>query len=99
MQVDSVFEAGAKIGHNVLVFDFFGDWPGMEAAIHLSDRGHHVTLNLFNHEVQTLEEWNTVVLSLGRIPSVELFESLRNKVPKSYQIGDCLAPRTIEEAT
>ncbi|MDQ7864899.1 hypothetical protein RCO48_38675 [Peribacillus frigoritolerans] len=27
-----------KIGDNVIVFDFGGDWPGMEAAIYLAEK-------------------------------------------------------------
>ncbi|WP_318508695.1 hypothetical protein [Bacillus sp. T3] len=46
-----------------------------------------------------MEEWDSVVLSLGRVPNTELFEQLKDLAPEVKQIGDCLAPRTIEEAT
>ena len=40
-----------------------------------------------------------VILAVGRIPNTELFETIKNMAPYVAQIGDCLAPRTIEEAT
>ena len=43
--------------------------------------------------------WDTVVLSLGRIPNVELYEQTKRFAPFVRQIGDSLAPRTLEEAT
>jgi 2,4-dienoyl-CoA reductase-like NADH-dependent reductase (Old Yellow Enzyme family) len=55
--------------------------------------------NLFTHEKEELEDWDTVVLSLGRVPNVELYEQVKGMAPVVHQIGDCLAPRTIEEAT
>jgi hypothetical protein len=30
---------------------------------------------------------------------VELYEQIKDLAPEVYQIGDCLAPRTLEEAT
>ncbi|OIK14974.1 hypothetical protein BIV60_10595 [Bacillus sp. MUM 116] len=145
--VDDIFSnKSQKIGPRVLVFDFCGDWPGMEAAIFLKEKGHEVTLvssklhigqevhqylrneylkklyqlnvhlrphydfggihedgviirNLFSYTRETMKEWDTVVLSLGRIPNSELYEQVKDLAPVVRQIGDCLAPRTIEEAT
>lgn len=39
------------------------------------------------------------VESQGRVPNVELYEEIKHLASEVYQIGDCLAPRTIEEAT
>ncbi|OCA84995.1 FAD-dependent oxidoreductase [Pseudobacillus wudalianchiensis] len=145
--VEELFSSQSQeIGKHVLVFDFGGDWPGIEAAIHLAEKGHQVTLissklyigeevhqylrneylkklyqlkikmvphydlgeiknnqviirNLFSYEKETIENWDSVILSLGRIPNVELYNSIKHLVPEIYQIGDCLAPRTLEEAT
>jgi 2,4-dienoyl-CoA reductase-like NADH-dependent reductase (Old Yellow Enzyme family)/thioredoxin reductase len=145
--VDDLFKQRSKtIGKHVLVFDFGGDWPGMEAAIELAEKGHHVTLissklyigeevhqylrneylkklyqlnikmiphydlgeiknnqviirNLFSYEKETLENWDSIVLSQGRVPNVELYEKIKHSASEVYQIGDCLAPRTLEEAT
>jgi 2,4-dienoyl-CoA reductase-like NADH-dependent reductase (Old Yellow Enzyme family)/thioredoxin reductase len=147
MPVDDLFSGNPKpVGHRVLVFDFAGDWPGMEAAIFLAEKGHNVTLissklhigqevhqylrneylkklyqlkvdlrphydfggihndrviirNLFSYDTEAVEDWDTVVLSLGRVPNVELYEQVKGMAPFVRQIGDCLAPRTLEEAT
>jgi hypothetical protein len=36
---------------------------------------------------------------MGRVPNFELYEQVKGMAPVVRQIGDCLAPRTIEEAT
>ncbi|MED4204839.1 FAD-dependent oxidoreductase [Neobacillus mesonae] len=145
--VDELFnKQNMVIGKNVIVFDFAGDWPGIEAAIDLAEKGHQVTLisarlsigeevhqylrneylkklyqlkvrllphydlgeingdtvvirNLFSYEKENVENWDTIVLSLGRVPNGELFEQIKNLAPQVWQIGDCLSPRTLEEAT
>lgn len=147
MTVDELFSGTPReIGNRVLVFDFAADWPGMEAAVFLAEKGHKVSLvssrlyigeavhqylrnqyleklyklgvelrphydfggihndqivirNLFTYEKEMLSEWDNVVLSLGRVPNTELFEQVKDLAPVVKQIGDCLAPRTIEEAT
>lgn len=147
MTVDHLFSGNPRaVGHRVLVFDFAGDWPGVEAAIFLAEKGHDVTLisaklhigqevhqylrneylkklyqlkvhlrphydfggirkgrviirHLFSHDTEMVEEWDTVVLSQGRVPNIELYEQVKDIAPVVRQIGDCLAPRTIEEAT
>jgi len=59
-----------------------------------------VTLrNLFSHELKVLEQIDTVVLALGRVADTELFDLLKGQVTELYQVGDCLAARTMEEAT
>jgi 2,4-dienoyl-CoA reductase-like NADH-dependent reductase (Old Yellow Enzyme family) len=44
------------------------------------------------------EDVETLVLCLGHEPVDELGEMLRDLVPEVHVIGDCLAPRTAEEA-
>lgn len=62
------------------------------------DNGEVIVRNLFTHEQQK-REWDRVVLSVGRTPNVSLYEEIKDLGPIVHQIGDCLAPRTIEEAT
>ncbi|OIK15432.1 hypothetical protein BIV60_09780 [Bacillus sp. MUM 116] len=145
--VDQLFNRQRiTIGKNVLVFDFAGDWPGMEAAIDLAEKGHQVSLissrlyigeevhqylrneylkklyqlnikmiphydlgeikenevvirNLFSYEKESIKNVDSIILSLGRVPNVELYEQIKYSAPEVWQIGDCLAPRTLEEAT
>ena len=144
---DDLFkEKQDEVGNHSIVFDFNGDWAGIESAIFLAEKGSQVTLitaklhigqevhqylrnpymkrlydlniemkihhdfggisndkviarNLFTHQKIELENWDQVVLAYGRVPNAELYEDLKNFTPHVYQIGDCLAPRTIEEAT
>lgn len=147
IQVDDLFKTPKKdYGKNTVVFDFGGDWAGIEAAIHLAEAGSQVTFyttklyfgqeihqylrneymkklyklnlkmishhdfggiendkviarNLFTHEKIAIENWDYVVLAYGRVPNVEVYEEVKHLAPVVHQIGDCLAPRTIEEAT
>ncbi|MEC1520557.1 FAD-dependent oxidoreductase [Neobacillus niacini] len=147
MTVEEVFQhPHNNIGKSVLVFDFAGDWPAIEAAIDLAEKGHIVSLitarlhvgegvpqylrneylkklyqlnvkimphydlgeikgdsviirNLFSYEKETMENWDSIILSHGRVPNSELYEQVKKLAPEVWQIGDCLAPRTIEEAT
>mgnify|MGYP006171167221 CR=1 FL=1 len=41
---------------------------------------------------------DTVVLSLGHVPQDSLYTTLTPLVPELHAIGDCMAPRTAEEA-
>ncbi|NYF24377.1 FAD-dependent oxidoreductase [Sporosarcina sp. JAI121] len=147
IMVDKIFnKTDIMAGQNAIVFDFGGDWPGIEAAIHLAEKGCKVTLvttrlhvgeeihqylrneymkklyqlnitmkahhdfggiingnvvvrNLFTHKREEMENHKIIVLSVGRVPNTELYEEIKNLAPTVSQIGDCLAPRTIEEAT
>ncbi len=145
--VDDLFnKKDIKNAANAVVFDFGGDWSGMEAALHLAEKGCEVTLitarlhvgeevhqylrneymkklyelnitikahhdfggikngkvvirNLFTYKTEEVDNYEIIVLSLGRVPNIELYEEIKNLAPFVSQIGDCLAPRTIEEAT
>ncbi|PWA10002.1 hypothetical protein DCC39_11995 [Pueribacillus theae] len=61
--------------------------------------GKVVIRNLFSHEKEEMDQWDSIVLSLGRVPNIELYEEIKDLAPVVKPIGDCLAPRTIEEAT
>jgi pyruvate/2-oxoglutarate dehydrogenase complex dihydrolipoamide dehydrogenase (E3) component len=59
-----------------------------------------VTLrNLFSNDLIRVEGINTVVLALGRVASTDLYATLKGRVASLSQVGDCLAARTMEEAT
>jgi 2,4-dienoyl-CoA reductase-like NADH-dependent reductase (Old Yellow Enzyme family)/thioredoxin reductase len=137
---------GAATGARVLIADWAGDWPGLDAADVLADAGksvqlvsstlypgealhqyvrnvfmermyrkgvtltpHHalaevrpravVLRNLFTDELVAVEGIDTVVLALGRVASTELYTALKGKVAALHQVGDCLAARSMEEAT
>lgn len=145
--VDELFNRNeVDIGNSAIVFDFAGDWAGIESALYLAEKGKNVTLitaklhvgqevhqylrneymkelykrnikmithhdfgginrdkviarNLFTHEKLMLENWDNIILAYGRVPNTELYEKVKQFVPRVYQIGDCYGPRTIEEAT
>lgn len=147
VMVDDLFKKNnIETDKDAVVFDFAGDWAGIEAALHLAEKGCNVTLvtarlhvgeevhqylrneymkklyeldvtlkphhdfggikngkiicrNLFTHGIEEMDNYATIVLSIGRVPNVELFEEVKHLAPEVSQIGDCLAPRTIEEAT
>jgi 2,4-dienoyl-CoA reductase-like NADH-dependent reductase (Old Yellow Enzyme family)/thioredoxin reductase len=147
MFVDDLFGGSIEsVGQRVVIFDYFGDWPGVEAAIYLAESGREVTLisarlhvaeavhqylrneylkrlytlgvklqphfdfggiydnrvikrNLFTHQAEEIRDWDTVILSAGRIPITDFAEDVHSAAPIVKQIGDCLAPRTMEEAT
>ena len=44
-------------------------------------------------------EADKVVLAMGMIPQVGLFQELRGKAPDVYLIGDSAEPRRVGEAT
>lgn len=44
------------------------------------------------------DDIDTLVLATGHIQVTELYQQMKGIVPNIHQIGDCLAPRTVEEA-
>jgi NADPH-dependent 2,4-dienoyl-CoA reductase/sulfur reductase-like enzyme len=50
-------------------------------------------------EGQTLFEADTVIYAIGQKPLREEADALRFCAPEFYQLGDCLAPKNITEAT
>jgi pyruvate/2-oxoglutarate dehydrogenase complex dihydrolipoamide dehydrogenase (E3) component len=61
--------------------------------------GNTIVRNLFTHETKERKDWDRIILSVGRVPDTEFYEEIKSLAPEVKQIGDCLAPRTIEEAT
>ncbi|MCZ4354472.1 FAD-dependent oxidoreductase [Roseovarius aestuarii] len=49
-------------------------------------------------EAVIMEETNTLVTALGHQPLLELVDALHDWPGEVHQIGDCLSPRTVEEA-
>ncbi|MER1987340.1 MAG: FAD-dependent oxidoreductase [Solibacillus sp.] len=143
--VDDLFKTATLYSGKAVVFDFKGDWAGIEAALYLAQQGCDVSLysarlyigedihqylrneymkhlyeakvtmmphhdfggitehgihvrNLFTHEGFYMEA-DHVILALGRVPKDALYETIKNAASFVTRIGDCLAPRTIEEAT
>ncbi|MER1987338.1 MAG: FAD-dependent oxidoreductase [Solibacillus sp.] len=79
-----LYEANVKL---VTHFDFGG----------IADQGIAIR-NLFTHAVDYIEA-DHIVLALGRVPKDELYNEIIEAAPFVTKIGDCLAPRTLEEAT
>ena len=56
----------------------------------------------FEHATSTqpvvCDEMDTLVLALGHTPNIALEESLTDYTGDVVAVGDCLAPRTVEEA-
>lgn len=52
----------------------------------------------YNHEQRTLRAVDTVVLATGNVAEDSLVRELRGKVADLHAIGDCLAPRRIDDA-
>jgi pyruvate/2-oxoglutarate dehydrogenase complex dihydrolipoamide dehydrogenase (E3) component len=48
--------------------------------------------------MESLLPAETVVLALGASPLNHLFNTLKDKIPEIYAVGDCVKPRTILEA-
>lgn len=66
----------------------------------INEEGKVVMRNLFTYDRIPLEnDFRKVVLSVGRAPTTKLFDEIREANIPVKLIGDCLAPRTIEEAT
>jgi len=41
---------------------------------------------------------DTIVLAAGAIPEKKLYEDIKDKVPETHCVGDCVVPRTIRDA-
>lgn len=58
-----------------------------------------VVRNIFTDEAVAVDGLDTVVLALGRTASTDLYAALKGKVASLHRVGDCVAARTMEEAT
>ena len=54
--------------------------------------------NLFARELETTLPADVLVLALGRVPERGLAEELRAQELQVEEAGDCLSPRSAEEA-
>lgn len=61
-----------------------------QRTVHLIDR--------YSGEPRTIEKCDSIVLAMGNEACNELYRALRGAVPELYPIGDCLAPRRIDDA-
>ncbi|MBZ8117084.1 hypothetical protein KUD11_00315 [Roseovarius sp. LXJ103] len=55
-------------------------------------------LHTLSDEAMILEGVDTVVMSLGHVSQTALADALVDWPVEMYMIGDCLSPRTVEEA-
>jgi hypothetical protein len=54
--------------------------------------------NIYDPGVRTRVHADTLVLAVGREPRLELFEPLAELGVDTIAVGDCVGPRSIEEA-
>jgi 2,4-dienoyl-CoA reductase-like NADH-dependent reductase (Old Yellow Enzyme family)/thioredoxin reductase len=80
-----LYRAGVRIEHHL-------DLTGASG-------GRVVFQNLFAPELETSFEADVLVLALGRVPERGLTERLLERGLVVEEAGDCLSPRTAEEAT
>ena len=137
--------AGAAVGERVVVFDWGGDWTGLDTAETLAARGAQVRLvtsaaafgeavhqyqrnlylarlddagvelvhhlrpmsvstgavtfeNVFSGRTVALDGVDTLVVSAGRTAGDELYLELESAGVPVERAGDCLGPRSFEEA-
>ena len=64
-------------------------------VLEITDKGAVITEK---NEAKSLLEADTVVLAVGQKPNEVLLESLKEKVPEIYAIGDCVEPRKLLNA-
>jgi pyruvate/2-oxoglutarate dehydrogenase complex dihydrolipoamide dehydrogenase (E3) component len=79
-----LYRAGVRVQHHL-------ELVGAEA-------GHARFRNLFAPELETTLPVDLVVLALGRVPERGLAEALAARGLDVHEAGDCLSPRSAEEA-
>ena len=57
-----------------------------------------ITYNTFTFQEDKIEDIDTVVYAIGAMVNNQLYKSLKGKVKELYAIGDCFAPRRIQNA-
>ncbi len=65
------------------------------AATKFLDEGLKVRIS---EQKETVIPADTILVALGRVSCAELAETLRESVDELYEVGDCVAPRSIVEA-
>jgi len=68
---------------------------GVKEYVEITDKG--LTIVDKDGETQTLEA-DTIIPALPLMPDMELYESLKGKVPEVYAAGDCQEPLLIADA-
>ncbi len=56
------------------------------------------TYNTYTYKEEQMENIDTVVHAMPAVADNQLFKALKGKVKEVYAVGDCLAPRRIENA-
>lgn len=56
-------------------------------------RGHEVELYPIWGGPRRTETWDTVVISIGRVPDESLYFACKDRFPRVERVGDCVAPR------
>ena len=56
------------------------------------------TANVYTQKTQEIKDVDTVVMSVGNRSNTELYHAVKGKVKELYCIGDCVAPRLIQQA-
>jgi pyruvate/2-oxoglutarate dehydrogenase complex dihydrolipoamide dehydrogenase (E3) component len=54
--------------------------------------------NIYTGQELVKDQVDTLVLATGHIQCSDLYTDLKDHVPNIHRIGDCLVPRTVEEA-
>jgi mycofactocin system FadH/OYE family oxidoreductase 2 len=54
--------------------------------------------NIYTGQELVKDQVDTLVLATGHIQCSDLYMDLKDRVPNIHRIGDCLVPRTVEEA-
>jgi 2,4-dienoyl-CoA reductase (NADPH2) len=57
-----------------------------------------VVLDIFAFSERTIEDVDTVVLSMGNQANNQIYYDLKGKVKELYAVGDCLTPRKAIDA-
>lgn len=83
-QYTRLYGAGARLTPNTMVKAIGKGWV--------------LTVNLFSSEERLIENVDTVVLATGCRANDELYRVLKGEMSEVYAIGDCAAPRRVENA-
>lgn len=57
-----------------------------------------IAADKFSGEVRVFDDYQTIVLVMGQQPDDRLYKALKDRLPKVFRVGDCLAPRKIDAA-
>jgi mycofactocin system FadH/OYE family oxidoreductase 2 len=60
--------------------------------------GYIETVNIWSGEERKISDVDTVIMATGYMPNDTLYATLRKEYEEVYRIGDCLAPRKVDNA-